>query len=178
MNTGQALRTASRVSVTGWRAWTVTETSEGIRLGSIIYEAVWHPGRQLTAVCRCDPSHAAPGISCTCGVHAARDPVDAFTYLHGRDEAATLCRLLGEVELSGLVVETEAGYRAAAAYPLRLYVNDPEIAEALEAIYGVRVRCPECKSGSATSSTPASAGSSPSSWRAAPTPSSWTAASG
>jgi hypothetical protein len=178
MNIGEAIRATSRNRVVGWRAWTVIETNDGVRLASVIYDTVWHPTGPALAACRCDQSHAAPEIACTCGFHAARDPVDAFTYLHGRDEPRTLCRVLGEVRLSGLVVETEAGYRGAAAYPLRLYTNELEVAAALEAIYGVPVRSPGCESGFATSSTAASAGSPLSSCGAARMPSSWTAASG
>jgi hypothetical protein len=178
MNIGQALRAASRDRVVGWRAWTVIETKDGVRLASVIYDTVWHPTEPAIAVCHCDQAHSAPAPACTCGFHAARDPVDALTYLHGRDEPWTLCRVLGEVQLSGLVVETEAGYRGAAAYPLRLYANDLEIAATLEAAYGVPVTSPGCESDSATSSTAASAGSRLTSWSAARMPSSWTAASG
>ena len=176
MNTGRAVRSASHHRVVGWRTWTVKETRDGVLLGSVIYDTVWRPAHAASAVCHCDQSHAAPAIDCTCGFHAARDPVDALTYLRGRDEPRTLCRVLGEVRLSGLVVETEAGYRAAAAYPLRLYSNDLELAATLEAIYGVPVRSPEWDS--ATSSTAASAGSSLSSCSVARTRSSRTAASG
>ena len=178
MNTGRAVRLTSHDRVVGWRAWTVQETKDGVRLGSVIYDAVWRPTDPGSAVCRCDHSHAAPAIACTCGFHAARDPVDALTYLHGRDEPRTLCRVLGEVQLSGLVVETEAGYRGAAAYPLRLYANDLELAATLEAIYGVPVRFPGWESDFATSSRAGSAGSSLSSCSVARTRSSRTAASG
>ena len=178
MNTGRAVRLTSHDRVVGWRAWTVQETKDGVRLGSVIYDAVWRPTDPGSAVCRCDHSHAAPAIACTCGFHAARDPVDALTYLHGRDEPRTLCRVLGEVQLSGLVVETEAGYRGATAYPLRLYANDLELAATLEAIYGVPVRFPGWESDFATSSRAGSAGSSLSSCSVARTRSSRTAASG
>ena len=177
MNTGRAVR-SNQHRVVGWRAWTVKETRDGVRLDSVIYDTVWRPTDPGSAVCHGDQLHAAPAIACMCGFHAARDPVDALTYLHGRDEPSTLCRVLGEVQLSGLVVETEAGYRGAAAYPLRLYANDLELAATLEAIYGVPVLSPGCVSVSATSSRPASAGSSTSSWSVARTPSSSTAASG
>ena len=178
MNTGRAVRWASHQRVVGWRAWTVNETSDGVRLGSVIYDTVWRPTDPGRAVCRCNELHAAPAMACMCGFHAARDPVDALTYLHGRDEPRTLCRVLGEVQLSGLVVETEAGYRGAAAYPLRLYTNDFELAATLEAIYGVPVRSPQWESDFATSSKAASGGSSPSSCSVARTRSSRTAASG
>jgi hypothetical protein len=178
VNIGRAVRFARPGRLVGWRAWTVIETKDGVRLASVIYDTVWRPTGPAVAICHCDQSHEAPAIACTCGFHAARDPIDALTYLHGRDDPRTLCRVLGEVQLSGMVVETEAGYRAAAAYPLRLYVNDVEVAATLEEIYRVPVLFGGCGSASATSSTAASAGSLPSSWSVARTPSSWTVASG
>ena len=177
MNIGQGIR-AGRSRVAGWRAWTVIETNAGVRLGSVIYDTVWHPGGAAVAACQCGEAHVAPALACTCGFHAARDPVDVLTYLQGRDESRTLCRVLGEVLLSGVVVETEAGYRGGAAEPLRLYAKDVEVAAQLETTYLVPVLSPGCESASATSSTAASAGSWTSSCSAARTPLSWTAASG
>jgi hypothetical protein len=178
MEIGPAVRSAGCSSVVGWRAWTVIETKDGVRLASVIYDTVWSPNGPAFARCRCEQSHTAPEVACTCGFYAAQDPVDALTYLHGRDEPSTLCRVLGEVLLSGVVVETEAGYRAAAAYPLRLYVSDVEVGANLEAVYRVPVLSPGCEFATATSSTAASAGSSTSSWNVARTPSSRTVASG
>jgi hypothetical protein len=177
MNIGRGVR-AGRSRVAGWRAWTVIETRDGVRLASVIYDTVWHPTGPAIATCRCGKAHVAPALACACGFHAARDPVDALTYLHGRDEPWTLCRVLGEVLLSGVVVETEAGYRGAAANPLRLYASDEEVATEIERVYRVPVLSPGCEFASATSSTAASAGSSTSSCNAARTPSSWTVASG
>jgi hypothetical protein len=177
MNIGQGVR-AGRSRVAGWRAWTVIETNAGVRLASVIYDTVWHPGGPAVAACQCGEAHVAPALACTCGFHAARDPVDALTYLQGRDEPRTLCRVLGEVLLSDVVVETESGYRGAAADPLRLYANDLEVAAQLETTYRVPVLSPGCKSASATSSTAGLAGSSTSSCSAARMPLSWTAVSG
>ncbi|MEN3313287.1 MAG: hypothetical protein V7645_2616 [Actinomycetota bacterium] len=177
MNIGKGVR-AERSRVAGWRAWTVIETNDGIRLASVIYDTIWHPARPTIAACRCGEAHVAPALDCTCGFHAARDPVDALTYLHGRDEPRTICRVLGEVLLSRLVVETEAGYRGELANPLRLYVNNAEVAAELETSYRVPVLSLGCESASATTSTAASAGSSTSSCGAARTPWSWTVVSG
>jgi hypothetical protein len=175
MNTGRTIRVVEGLVAVGWRAWTVEETRGGVRLGSVIHDAIWEPG--AVAVAGCAHTHRAPDGECNCGFHAARDPVDAFSYLLGRDGPRTLCRVLGEVVLGGRLVETEAGWRASWAYPLRIYTADTELAEALAA-YGVPVPSSEWTSASATSSTPASAGSSRNSWSAARTRSSSTAASG
>ena len=168
--------TAGRRAV-GWRVWTVQETRDGVRLGSVIHDAIWMPGSPARASCPHGDLHVVPGPCCNCGFHAAQDPVDVFSYLHGRDEPRTLCRVLGEVSLLGLVVGTERGWRASEAYPLRLYVADSEIAAAL-ALYGVPVLSPGCSSASATNSATDSAGSPTSSCSAARTRSSPKAASG
>ena len=153
METGAAVRQVQASRLFGWRAWTVSELPEGLRLGSVIYEGVWAPGRVARASCRREENpfatpvgpHDVPGLDCGCGFHAARDPVDALSYLRGRDEPRTVGRVLGEVALSGAVVETEAGWRAEAAYPARLYVGDPVLANGL-AVYGVPVLSAGCAS--------------------------------
>ena len=138
METGRTLRERSR-PVTGWRAWVVTETPDGLRLGSVLHDLVWAHGRAALAECRRedDPfatpigAHPVPAPECNCGFHAARDPVDALSYARGRDEPGTICRILGEVVLWGHVLETEGGWRASHAYPVQLYVPDANLAAAL-----------------------------------------------
>jgi hypothetical protein len=152
METGRALReTAGRVH--GWRAWIVTETAAGPRLGSVLHELTWAAGEPVLASCRRDddpfaeplPLHPVPSSGCNCGFHGARDAADALSYLRGRDEAGTICRILGEVALWGHVVETEAGWRASHAYPARLYVPDDALAKEL-AVYGVAISSAGCGS--------------------------------
>ena len=154
METGNAIREVVEAApVVGWRAWVVTETAAGFRLGSVLYDGVWTPGTTALATCRRRedffaepmPAHPTPTADCGCGFHAARDPADALSYLRGRDEPSTVCRILGEVALWGRLVETQAGWRAAAAYPVRLYVPDEDLAEAL-AVYGVSVMSAACES--------------------------------
>jgi hypothetical protein len=143
----------------------VRETPAGVRLGSVIYEAVWVPGEVTRALCLHDggPPHEVPGLDCGCGFHAAHDPVDAISYLRGRDELRTIGRVLGEVALSGSIVATEKGWRAEVACPARLYVEDGEIATAL-AVYGVPVLSSECASPSFPTCTATPSHSAPS-WR-------------
>jgi hypothetical protein len=145
MKTGHVTRELTEAApVIGWRVWIVTATTDGLRLGSVLHDQVWAPGTTALASCQRHeglfaeplPPHQTPSPVCGCGFHAARDPVDALSYLRGRDETATICRLLGEVALWGRLVETGGGWRAAAAYPVRLYVADEAIAEAL-GVYGV-----------------------------------------
>src|SRR5204863_5020235 len=96
--------------------------------------------------------HPVPGAACSCGFHAAQDAADAFSYARGRDEPGTLCRILGEVTLWGHVLETEGGWRASHAYPVRLYVPDPDLADAL-ALYGAAVSSGACASPSSPTCT-------------------------
>jgi hypothetical protein len=169
METGRTLCESSR-PVTGWRAWVVTETAAGLKLGSVLHDVVWPHDRALVAECRRDddpfatalPPHPVPGADCNCGFHAARDPVDALSYARGRDEANTICRILGEVRLWGHVLETEGGWRASHAYPARLYVAEPALAAALAA-YGVPV-CEPPSSATCTATPSPSAPPSPT-WR-------------
>jgi hypothetical protein len=177
METGKLVRVHNGVRVVGWRVWTVQQRPEGVRLGSVIHDAVWTPEAPARATCSLDEHHVAPDERCNCGFHAVVDPVDAFSYLHGRDEPRTICRILGEVLLSGHVVETEGGWRASESYPLRLYVRDSGLVAAL-ASYGVPVLSPGCRSMTATSSDLASVGSPTNSWSAARTRSLRTAGSG
>jgi hypothetical protein len=175
METGLTLRESSR-PVTGWRAWVVTETAAGLRLGSVLHDVAWPHGGAVVAECRRheDPfadvigPHPVPGAECNCGFHAARDPVDALSYARGRDEPGTVCRVLGEVLLWGHVLETEGGWRASHAYPARLYVPDAAVAAAL-AGYGAAVSCAECASLSSPTCTATPSPSAPRSpiWRTA-----------
>jgi hypothetical protein len=159
METGRTLRESSR-PVTGWRAWVVTETADGLRLGSVLHDLLWPHGRAVVAECRRheDPfaaaigPHPVPGSECNCGFHAARDPVDALSYARGRDEPGTVCRVLGEAILWGHVLETESGWRASHAYPGLLYVQDAEIAAALHE-YRVAISSAECASHSSPTCT-------------------------
>jgi hypothetical protein len=159
METGRTLRETSR-HVTGWRAWTVVETADGLRLGSVLHDLVWPLGGPVLAECTLAedpfatpvPPHPVPGPACNCGLHAARDVADALSYARGRDEPATVCRILGEVTLWGHVLQTEGGWRASHAYPSRLFVADAELAAAL-AGYGVPISSRECASPSSPTCT-------------------------
>jgi hypothetical protein len=104
----------------GWRVWCVVETSEGLRLASVIKDEIWPASAELVARCHLGAEHDAPAESCTCGVYAARDPATVWSYLRGRDEPGTVARVLGRVLLWGRVVEHEHGWRASHAAPLDL----------------------------------------------------------
>lgn len=177
------LRDVELGAVRGWRVWTVVETGGVLRLGSPLYSEVWQPGVPAVATCRRDEDPFARPVDahelcsplCGCGFHAVRDPVDAFSYLRGRDERDTIGRILGEATLWGRVVAGHAGWRATHAYPARLYTADAALAQRL-GDYGVTI---ESAAWISASSRAASSGVSPtSSWSAARTRSSTAVASG
>jgi hypothetical protein len=131
MELGKALRVVDYAE--GWRVWCAQETSNGLRLASVVHEAVWPRRTDLHALCDLD-HHVAPDVDCTCGIHAAREPARLWTYLHGRDEPATVARVLGGVALWGRVVEHEHGWRAERAFPLSFVTGDPVLQRRLSSL--------------------------------------------
>jgi hypothetical protein len=136
------------------------ETAQGLRLGSVLFDQVWLPGEPASAACKREEDpfaakvgpHEVGSSACRCGFYAARDPADALSYLHGRNEPATVCRILGEVALWGGVLEGDVGWRATLAYPVHLYVPDAALAETLGA-YGVAISSAACESRSSRTCT-------------------------
>jgi hypothetical protein len=117
----------------GWRVWCVTRRRDNFRLASVIRDQVWPADGETIA--RCESGHAAPDEHCACGIHAAREPAAILSYLRGRDEPATVARVLGRVQLWGRVIEHEAGWRAERARALEVWLP-PELDGAL-ADYGL-----------------------------------------
>jgi hypothetical protein len=131
MELGKKLRVAEYAE--GWRVWCVQETPNGLRLASVVHEAAWPCRTDLVA--RCDlVEHISPDVECTCGIHAAREPALLWTYLHGRDEPATVARVLGQVALWGRVVEHEHGWRGERAFPLSFVTGDPVLERRLSCL--------------------------------------------
>lgn len=119
-------------AVVGWRAWIVVEQHRRLRLRSLIFPAVWQPGREFVAECRRrsllpwrrrTSRHEAPYEDCACGVYAAADLATAVHYLTTPCwEGDGLLRVVGRVSLWGALVEHERGWRGSHAYPAALYV--------------------------------------------------------
>src|SRR5690606_23297059 len=95
--------------VTAWRAWV---------WGDGALRGVWQPwlSAEFEAVCvTCDE---VPGWDHVCGIYAVKDP----RQLHVFNRPAARDRLVfGRVELSGLIVEHEVGYRAQHARIIELF---------------------------------------------------------
>jgi hypothetical protein len=121
----------------GWRGWLLRWVVGELRLCSPMYETVWEPARETSAVCRAQErwasdsspaEHAAPAESCRCGIYACTSPVTAASFVSGptfsgRGPSAERS-VFGRVSLWGTLVECERGWRAAYAYPALLYVPD------------------------------------------------------
>jgi hypothetical protein len=137
---GAHLLVADAEPVVGWKIWRVEHAAERTRLRSVLYGSLWVPGRAAVADCK-KPlrfRHDAPDALCDCGIHAGKSLAAWQHYLKVGDD-----RVFGRALLLGARVEGRAGWRAAAAYPLELYVpaehDDAEgIAEGLT-VYGVPV---------------------------------------
>jgi hypothetical protein len=127
----------------GWRAWRVMETRAGLRLCSVIYDETWEPGQPFRAMCQvAGDEHAAPAAGCKCGIYASRASSHATRYLVGRNDPLIVHRVVGVAALWGDVFEGVDGWRAAFAYPERLWVpHTPAAGEIARQLrdYGVPV---------------------------------------
>jgi hypothetical protein len=148
--------------VIGWRSWVVVRAGADFRLRSIAFTDVWPIGEAFVATCyfavtrfpvrlrRSCRKHDPAVLECDCGIHAATEAAEAAGYLHLYDDVPQrfVChRALGRVALWGSVVEGDLGWRAARAYPKKIFlpadganprVGLQAIAEGLSA-YGVEV---------------------------------------
>ena len=101
--------------IMGWRVWTLHSNRRRteLRMRPIAGNAPpWPPLEPAHASCTRRRWHRGPEPSCTCGLHATRDP----GVLHRARNPA----VVGTVALWGRVVEHELGYRGQFAYPQRL----------------------------------------------------------
>jgi hypothetical protein len=106
--------------ILAWRAWRWNGAClQGVR-------AAW-PTAQFDAAC--DLCEESPGWLHPCGVYAVSLPGDALTVFGGTAD------VVGRVELSGLVIEHEDGYRASHARILDLWTTSSTVADKLRARY-------------------------------------------
>ncbi len=107
--------TALSDPIDAWRTWTLRGSRDGTQVRLLPIAGTghpWPPRLPVRAECARHRRHLAPGIDCTCGIHATHEP-DPLR--RTRDPA-----VLGTVALWGRVVEHELGYRAEHGYPQRL----------------------------------------------------------
>jgi hypothetical protein len=125
----------------GWRVWHIRPTDEGWRLFSLHYAGEPWPVREpVVASClksryvrstaRIDHSrHTAPTKGCLCGIYVARELDQLRQYVVTASQPALMARTsyythraIGLVHVWGNVVECSQGWRAARAYPARLWL--------------------------------------------------------
>jgi hypothetical protein len=112
--------------VVAWRVWRVFEYWGRCALVSLHREVSWPSAAPLTAYCKLResgsrPRHVSPAEECDCGIYAIRleeiewESLSTFPWPY-RPLA------IGRVSLWGRVIEAELGWRAAYAYPERVFV--------------------------------------------------------
>jgi hypothetical protein len=140
--------------VVGWRSWAIVQHRGKLRLRSVVFDTLWTPQVELTAGCnrlwtrlrvprpwRKDCSHDAPVAHCSCGIYATRHPQGAADYLYLYSDVyqpQLRYRAIGRVFLWGSVVEATKGWRAAAAYPERLFLPDADLSGRQEDVELIR----------------------------------------
>ena len=123
----------------GWRAWWATG-GHLCPTEPLPTSAIWTPRRAAVATCLYGCTGLeVPKEGCVCGIAACKENTDL-----GRLNLGPIyerVRVIGEVALWGKIIEGERGWRAARAYPVRLYVPYPhgELATALHDAYGCHV---------------------------------------
>lgn len=125
----------------GWKIWRVEHGPELTRLRSVLYGDLWPAGEPLEATCRrlLRSEHEAPCRGCECGIHAGRE-LSAWEHYLSVDAET---RVFGRVLLWGATIEGSAGWRAARAAPVEIFVptavaDAAAVAEGLAA-YGIPV---------------------------------------
>ena len=112
-----------------WRLWEVEDVDSVPRLRSLYRISFWPVGAPFEARCEAQrlrlsrrPRHAAPAETCTCGIYGA--PFELIRKkLAIEDGLPPGCLfVMGTVSLWGDVLECERGWRAARAYPSRIFV--------------------------------------------------------
>jgi hypothetical protein len=129
----------------GWKVWRVEHEPGSTRLRSVLYGDLWPAAAPIEAVCRrlLRVGHEAPCRGCECGIHAGRELAAWERYL-SVDPGS---RVFGRALLWGATIEGSAGWRAARACPVEIFVpsavhDAEEVAAGLEA-YGVPVHVEE-----------------------------------
>lgn len=102
--------TSGTTPLTGWRAW---------RWEGGVLNGVFAQWESSTFIAECDSCEEIPGWDDRCGVYAVKD-IALVPAFHGPV-------VLGKVEMSGIVIEHEAGYRASHVTITDLWVDDPMI---------------------------------------------------
>jgi hypothetical protein len=133
-----------------WRLWEVDGRGATARLRSLYRLSFWPVGAPFEARCEAQrlrlsrrPRHAAPTATCSCGIYGAPFELIRKKLAIEGGLPPGLLFVIGTVSLWGDVLECERGWRAALAYPSRLFVplGSPGAAERAVGLedYGVPV---------------------------------------
>jgi hypothetical protein len=139
--------------VIAWRAWQIVGPAQTPRLASVTalstwsrreqgVEAIWPTNRWFYA--RCPGGHVTdiPVESCGCGLYAAKSMEQLIKLGYGsyRDVDADV-KVVGQVGLTGKVIEGPEGWRAERGRVVRLWVpyEKWDLGERLGAAYNVPV---------------------------------------
>jgi hypothetical protein len=99
---------------TGWKCAQILHSPDGtgLRLSGIAIGGAYTT--EDIAVCAYNRDHAPPALACECGFYAFRDRDEAASLLACAVGfgGATIVRAICEVDLSGMVIECDDGYRA------------------------------------------------------------------
>jgi hypothetical protein len=115
--------------LSAWRLWEVEDVDGAPRLRSLYRVSFWPVGAPFEARCEAQrlrlsrrPRHAAPTETCTCGIYGAPfELIRRKLAIEGGLPPGFLF-VIGMVSLWGDVLECERGWRAARAYPSRLFL--------------------------------------------------------
>lgn len=130
----------------GWRVWRCSIEIPPFGAAPKLYSAThsnyyWIPRKGSLAECgRCGAN--VPGESCACGFYSAKTFEHLMTMgYHQYDPESGMVAVLGQVANWGKIVEGTQGWRAARAYPVRLWVpfETWKLAKPIEEAYGVPV---------------------------------------
>jgi hypothetical protein len=119
--------------ILGWRAWHAVERRGDIYLASLFHRVRWPCLEPLVGTCGAPTlpwlrkrRHASPQEHCDCGIYASSLETAAAYVAEPTDRRAwpveTVYSVIGEVALWGEVIECKNGWRAALAYPHRLFL--------------------------------------------------------
>ena len=140
--------------IIAWRAWELVGTEQTPRLASVtalrIWKtvdgepmAIWPTDRFFLARCPNGHVEGVPVESCSCGLYAAKDMQQLIRLGYGAYGADwQMNKIVGQVALSGKVIEGTQGWRAERGRVYRLWIPyemDPAIGARLEAAYKVVV---------------------------------------
>jgi hypothetical protein len=134
----------------GWRVWALTETEDGPRLTSVVYDDVWSPRVAFDGHCHPGGCLAArwPALPHTCGIYAFKRRAAAAEFpaywkrVRHPSAPDPLAFVAGRVSLWGKVIEHTDGFRGQRAYPYELVLTPGQdrYARVLAGTYVVDVR--------------------------------------